>query len=105
MITEREFDVLSRLASGMTRDAVAQSLGISRNTLYRHVGKAQERFDVATLVELYAALGWLRVPPTWSASRVIPADHPVVGRLGSAPTSPCTDRAGTLRGGPMEAIA
>jgi DNA-binding CsgD family transcriptional regulator len=47
-ITQREADVLARLAAGRTNDGIAHDLRISRHTVIRHVESAYAKLDVHT---------------------------------------------------------
>jgi DNA-binding CsgD family transcriptional regulator len=60
-ITPREAEVLARLAAGRTNDGIALDLGISRNTVIRHVERIYAKLDVHTRVAAArAALAALR---------------------------------------------
>lgn len=58
-ITLREGEVLARLAAGDTNDGIAHALGISRNTVVRHVEHLYAKLDVHTRA---AATRWPSIP-------------------------------------------
>lgn len=61
-LTPRQWEVVRRLALGQTWKVICADLQISRMTMWRYRQEARERYGVQTVVELYAALGWLEVP-------------------------------------------
>ena len=65
-LTPREAEVVRRIALGGGRgwrcQGVAESLGISRSTMYRHLHNAEAKYGVSSVIDLFRALGWLRVP-------------------------------------------
>lgn len=61
-LTPRQLEVMAAIAvTGSQKDAAA-SLGISVHTVKRHADIVYERLDVSSYVEVWRALGWLRVP-------------------------------------------
>ncbi|RAY16806.1 DNA-binding response regulator [Actinomadura craniellae] len=50
-LTERELDVLTRLAMGMTDQAIAAELMVSPRTVHSHVGHVLDRIDVRSRAE------------------------------------------------------
>lgn len=55
-LTPREVEVLTLVCEGMTHEAIAYHLGISRHTVNRHIGSIHAKLDVGTTIE---AACWL----------------------------------------------
>jgi DNA-binding CsgD family transcriptional regulator len=74
-LTDREVDVLAKLAAGHTSEEAAEALGISVHTVIRHVGNMLARLGAPNRLWLVArafSAGVLRAgvwPPTASGSR------------------------------------
>jgi DNA-binding CsgD family transcriptional regulator len=75
--TEREVDVLTQVAAGLTNGEVAAALGISGNTVAAHLREMLTRSNVrsrAALVAWAYAVGVLAPytwPPRWSGRRCL----------------------------------
>jgi DNA-binding NarL/FixJ family response regulator len=71
VLTPREWEVVRLFALGKTWEEICHDLHITRNTLMIHRSHAVARYSAETLIGLFRALGWLRVPrsytppPTW----------------------------------------
>lgn len=71
MITPRQTEILVCLANGWTSKETAIALGISHETVKRHLTRAYDRLGVQTAtpgshsrIEAFRALGWLQPPTT-----------------------------------------
>src|SRR5207302_1320120 len=53
-LTARQLQVVAMLTTDLTAREIAEHLGISPNTMYRHVEHAKRRLDVRTRIELVA---------------------------------------------------
>ena len=73
-LTPREYEVARLFALGRTWGQVARELGIGSDTIQKHRSSAMAKADVGTMAEVWAALGWLRVPDT-GASASDATDH------------------------------
>jgi len=62
-VTQREFDILRLVATGMTHAAAGDALGIRGQTVKNHLSDAYKRLRVNNQTEAFVALGWLTVPP------------------------------------------
>ena len=63
-LTAKEVEVLRHIAAGMTLDAVADRLGVTRNTVHTHVKHVYSKLDISTRVEaavVAARLGLIRI--------------------------------------------
>lgn len=54
LLSQREFDVLHRIAQGRSNKVIARELGLSPHTVKRHVARILERLDVASRGEAAA---------------------------------------------------
>lgn len=66
-LTEREREILARVAAGWTNAAIAKDLGISIRTVEHHLGRIFERLGVnnrTAAVQEAIRRGWLPQPPT-----------------------------------------
>ena len=63
-LTEREREVLTRVAQGLTNKAIAHQLGISEYTVKFHLNAIMTKLDVASRTEAVVQatrLGWIRL--------------------------------------------
>jgi FixJ family two-component response regulator len=67
VLSPREWEVVRRFALGQTWEEICHDLGISRNTLMIHRSHAVAKFRAETLIGLFRAMGWLRVPSPYTA--------------------------------------
>jgi DNA-binding CsgD family transcriptional regulator len=62
-LTAREVEVLATYAHTHHQGVAAERLGITLGTLKGHLTNIYERLDVDCVIQAFAAVGWLRVPP------------------------------------------
>lgn len=62
-LTERECEILSRLASGESNKEMARTLGISPNTVKTHVSRVFEKLEVRKRVAAIEKARWLAIIP------------------------------------------
>ena len=62
-LTERECEILSRLASGESNKEMARTLGISPNTVKTHVSHVFEKLEVQKRVAAIEKARWLAIIP------------------------------------------
>ena len=55
-------EVIRRLARGEKTDSIARELRMSKNTLYAHRYRAQQKYGATGLMDLLQKLGWLTIP-------------------------------------------
>jgi DNA-binding CsgD family transcriptional regulator len=60
VLTERQLDCLYELALGHTTEQVAETLGITPQTVKNHLTNAYLALEVDSRVEAFVVLGWLR---------------------------------------------
>ncbi len=61
-LTDREIDVLVDYARTASIKETARNLGITVSTVKQHMQSARRRYDAVSTMELFARLGWVRVP-------------------------------------------
>ena len=62
-LTERECEILGRLASGESNKEMARTLGISPNTVKTHVSRVFEKLEVQKRVSAIEKARWLAIIP------------------------------------------
>ena len=62
-LTDRECDILDRLASGRSNKELARDLGISPNTVKTHVARVYEKLEVQKRVQAIEKARWLSLIP------------------------------------------
>ena len=62
-LTERECEILARLASGESNKEMARTLGISPNTVKTHVSHVFEKLEVQKRVAAIEKARWLAIIP------------------------------------------
>jgi DNA-binding CsgD family transcriptional regulator len=62
-LTERECEILERLASGRSNKELARDLGISPNTVKTHVARVYEKLEVQRRVQAIEKARWLSLIP------------------------------------------
>lgn len=62
-LTERECQILERLASGRSNKELARDLGISPNTVKTHVARVYEKLEVQKRVQAIEKARWLSLIP------------------------------------------
>ena len=62
-LTERECEILERLASGRSNKELARDLGISPNTVKTHVARVYEKLEVQKRVQAIEKARWLALIP------------------------------------------
>jgi DNA-binding CsgD family transcriptional regulator len=62
-LTERECEILERLASGGSNKELARELGISPNTVKTHVARVYEKLEVQRRVHAIEKARWLSLIP------------------------------------------
>ena len=62
-LTERECEILDRLASGQSNKDLARELGISPNTVKTHVARVYEKLEVQKRVQAIEKARWLSLIP------------------------------------------
>ena len=62
-LTERECEILERLASGRSNKELARDLGISPNTVKTHVARVYEKLEVQKRVQAIEKARWLSLIP------------------------------------------
>ena len=62
-LTDRECDILDRLASGRSNKELARELGISPNTVKTHVARVYEKLEVQKRVQAIEKARWLSLIP------------------------------------------
>jgi DNA-binding CsgD family transcriptional regulator len=62
-LTSRQLEILQLLSAGLSTDAIAKELGLSRVTIRNHIASALSRLDAHSRIEAVAIarrLGWIR---------------------------------------------
>jgi DNA-binding CsgD family transcriptional regulator len=72
-LTKREYEVMTLRAKGLTYKEVAYELGISLSTIKRRMSAASDKAGGGGTLEVYRALGWLRVPGESTRNRWHPS--------------------------------
>ena len=62
-LTDRECEILDRLATGRSNKELARELGISPNTVKTHVSRVFEKLEVQKRVQAIAKARWLSLIP------------------------------------------
>jgi DNA-binding CsgD family transcriptional regulator len=62
-LTDRECEILDRLATGRSNKELARELGISPNTVKTHVARVYEKLDVQKRVQAIEKARWLSLIP------------------------------------------
>jgi DNA-binding CsgD family transcriptional regulator len=62
-LTERECDILARLASGQSNKELARTLAISPNTVKTHLARVFEKLEVQNRMQAVEKARWLALIP------------------------------------------
>ena len=62
-LTDRECEILERLASGRSNKELARELGISPNTVKTHIARVYEKLEVQRRVQAIEKARWLALIP------------------------------------------
>ena len=62
-LTERECDILARLASGQSNKELARTLAISPNTVKTHLARVFEKLEVQNRMQAVEKARWLTLIP------------------------------------------
>jgi len=84
-LTPREYEVARLFALGWTWDEVMAETGIRRATIAKHRGEAVRKVGGRLLVDVWRAIGWLRVPNQTRTSDSIPGDESPVAAVTRRP--------------------
>ncbi len=60
-LTQRQLEVMWVMSYGTTRAEAASVLGISDNTMRTHIADVFRKLGVASMIEAYRKIGWLRI--------------------------------------------
>jgi len=61
LLTQRERHVMERYAVLGSHKAVAHDMGLSTQTIKNHMSSIHAKLEASNMVEVFTALGWLRV--------------------------------------------